>query len=75
MANKYTMAAKVKQARKHSKLSQGALAAKTGLSKETIYMIESGRVTWPTLPTLRKISQGTKVKLSFFIKDIEWGDL
>ena len=60
---------KIKKRRRRLKLSQEALAASAGLSREHLIEIEKGR-SIPRATMLAKIADALKVKESYFFVDV-----
>ena len=68
---KYTIGQKIKRARLHRKMSYDDLAMLTGLSTVGIRNIEKGKVNNPHIGTIARIAKATKVKLTWFVENLE----
>lgn len=68
MRHKLTSASLIKKARLKSKLSQRALAKKSGIDPAMLCRIEGGRQA-PELATVRKLAKALKVTLFSLLGD------
>ena len=64
------LANRIKQLRLAKKISQEALAAKAGLSRTGMGLIEQGK-RWPRLATLLKISEALGITVEDVLKGIQ----
>lgn len=68
---KYTIGHKIKTARKYRNMSQKELAKKSGLTETCIFFLETERRNDALLSTVYKIAKATKVKLTWFMKNLK----
>jgi transcriptional regulator with XRE-family HTH domain len=65
---------RIRARRHHLSLSQEALAAIAGVSRETIRRLEAGRIT-PNLATLGKVADGLRVSASALLAERQSDEL
>ncbi len=61
------MAPRIRKAREHLNLTQKALAAKAGISREYLARLETGRQD-PRVSVIRKLAKALKVKMAELVE-------
>jgi len=62
-----SLASKIKSKRLEMKLSQEKLAIKAGVTYASLSKIESGKVTNPTIKTLKKIADALGLSIDYLL--------